>query len=137
MDNLELGYFGTDDSKHGHYIWKVGEQYLRSQDLNFSDFPFNPESIAKKDQKNIYSSSTGLNKGDVRFFKVGGYSICYIEGSAVDDRGGTKSVWWVKADVTLEKLKELILANIPSAKLISMMEKKFKINWEYEGNAGR
>jgi len=140
---LDLWYFGTDATSHGHYHWSMGEQYMtqryNGKYLSHDDFPFSPEALALKDQNiNNYMKGTGLKKGDARFFQIKGYSIWYVEGSAKDDRGGTKSVWWVKGDVSKEVLKEIILANRPSQILIKQMKEKmnFEINWDYDSNKG-
>lgn len=131
---LELWYFGTDANRAGHYFHTMGEKRMQSSRSYFQDWPFNPESIAKLPGGSPYSSNTGLKKGDARFFQVQGHSIWYIEGSAADSRGGTKSVWWVKKLITKEELKEIILANKPSQELIAAMKNKmgFEVNWNYE-----
>lgn len=122
----QLHYFGTALDSAGHYFWILTEDGMRDRGLSgFKDFPFDPERIANSDPKKPYSS-TMMKKGDVKFFNIAGYSICYLEGSPADDRWGSKCVWWMK-DVDYETLKQNILTNRSSLKIVNKL--KFKINW--------
>lgn len=117
---IKLGYFGTDLHTHGHYIWQVGEERLHSSGLNFKDFPFNPEQLVSKKESRP--------KGAVDFFVIGGYSILRIEGSPIDKRWGTTSVFWINREVTKEELISILLSNKTVKEIIVAMPFKVQLD---------
>jgi hypothetical protein len=106
-----IHYFGTNLGDYGHYFWHLEGDSIYNRDLNFKDFPFNPEEMPRR------SKGETIRKGEVRFYHEEGYSICAIEGSCKDQRWGTKSVFFVREDLSIEQLVEKILS-VPIAKKI-------------------
>ena len=75
-------YFGTDLNTHGHYTWDLSGESMKKAGL-MPQVPFNPYEINK----------SGV-KGSVVFCKdFAGFTIIAIEGSCVDSRNGTKSIF--------------------------------------------
>ena len=103
-----MKYFGTDLNSAGHFLWDVAETMLYNRGLGFNEIPFDPESLPR------YEKGEQRQKGDVRFYFENCYSICAIEGSCIDQRGGTKSVFFIKEDLTQEELVNKI-KDIPIA----------------------
>lgn len=100
-------YFGTNLDRAGHYFWRLEGERISNLNLNFKDFPFDPEELTKKIPI----------KGTTLFYWIGGYSICAIVGSCADDRNGTKSVFFFKEDLSIKELIDKI-TSIPIAKEI-------------------
>ena len=108
MDMKTLNYFGTDLSSAGHYFWVLIEGSIVNSRVFFHDLPFHPEGL------------TGdLVKGKWVFDTFMGYSILAIAGSCTDDRGGTKSVFWIYEEVTKEELIGIIHHNTAAMKIIN------------------
>ena len=112
MSENVMEYFGTplDYACHGfHYC---NGEYLSSSRVRFSDFcreAFNPESLVEND---AYKPN-----GNVYFFHKNGYSICNIVGGCYDKRPGTKTVFFIKEQLTNKELWDKINA-IPVCKKI-------------------
>ena len=121
-------YFGTDTQQAGHYMWEfIGDRTTVYKGLTgFNELPFDPESMAK----DLYENNRKV-KGMTKFYSVTSpeciYSIWFIEGSPIDKRWGTKSVFWVKEQVTPEQLKELILSTPTARRIIYSMP--FSVKW--------
>jgi len=112
-----LDYFGTDLRSAGHYFWQLkGDSFNRSG-IWFKDIPFNPEELLP----------SNTQKGTVKYFREGDYAICAIAGSCIDNRWGTKSVFWTREPVKLGDLKAIILF-IPIAKKI-IEQMPFEVGW--------
>ena len=103
-----MEYFGTDTTTHGHYLWKLIEDQILGRNLNLKDLPFNPEEMPRREKEET------RKKGDVEYYQEHGYSIIAIEGSCVDTRWGTKSVFFVKGELTQREMIGLI-KSIPIA----------------------
>jgi len=119
-----MNYFGTDLIQAGHYMWDLSEDgtYLKDGTTkNLKTIPFDPEEMPRRINGN------GFPRGTVKFYNESGYSICAIEGSCSDTRGGCKSVFWIKESLTDEQLKELILSIPVFNKIIDQMP--FEIKW--------
>jgi hypothetical protein len=106
-----MEYFGTDTTTHGHYMWKITDDHLYDRSLNFKDIPFNPELMPKR------KKGDARIKGEVGFYQEGDYSVLAIEGSCVDNRWGTCSVFFIKGELTRDEMVGL-LQSIPIAKKI-------------------
>lgn len=122
MEDNTIYYFGTDVDVAGHYLWKPSVNGLKRPDFYFMDFiktEFNPEDIAER--INI------KRKGDVFYTRIGKWTICYIEGSCSDDRGGCKSVFFTKKKLTFGELV-LEIVKIPYyCRIINQMP--FVVKW--------
>lgn len=98
---MEIEYFGTSLTAHGHYRWSIDEDG-RSKNIGLrrDDLPFDPEGLTKN-----------LNKGQTSFYQGGGYTVIAIAGSPVDTRGGTKSVFWTKKEISKEEFVSILRVN--------------------------
>ncbi len=114
----DITYFGTDLLQAGHFMWEIPPhgKYLGKGSINFKSLPFHPETFVDN-----------LPFGAVRWHTIEDYSICAICGSCSDDRGGTRSVFWIKETISNEELKERILAVPVLKEIIEKMP--FKIDW--------
>jgi len=116
-------YFGTNLREHGHYLFNPEGDSLypiSSRDLRLDMLPFDAYDMKR-------SPKDPIRKGDVAYYQQGGYSVMAIEGSCLDTRYGTRSVFFVKEALTKEELKERILS-IPIAKRI-IERMPFKVDW--------
>jgi hypothetical protein len=120
----ELFYFGTDTNRAGHYFWKVSDdgKRLNYKGLDFDLLDVDPQDIAKDKQRKFL-----LPKGTVKFILTNKYTVCYIEGSCIDKRWATQSVFWVAGHISFAELKELILSTPIAVEMFEMMD--FKVNW--------
>lgn len=110
-----MEYFGTDLRDHGHFRWTLTEHGPSKRSLNFKGIPFNPEELTKN-----------LPKGSVVFYQGGGFTVLGISGSCVDDRPGTKSIFWVNETIEKSEMVERVKAQPFFIKMIDQM--KFKVN---------
>ena len=111
-----MNYFGTNLTSYGHYFWELeGERICRSN-VDFKDIPFNPEYLVEYKPNGVVECSA-----------VGEYSVCAISGSCKDSRPGSKSVFWVKAQIAPDELKKLILSTPIAQKIIEQMP--FEVKW--------
>jgi hypothetical protein len=124
-----LHYFGTRLDDYGHYFWHLDGESIYNRDLNFKDFPFDPESMPRRMKGEL------IRKGDVKFYHEGGYSICAIEGSCKDHRGGTKSVFFVKEDITNTELINRILSTPIAKRIIDAMP--FQVRWTFDDDVAQ
>lgn len=113
-----INYFGTDTRTAGHYLWELRGESMISNGLNgFKSLPFNPEDFTKIPGRNYDYKP----KGSIEFHKIEGWSIFAIAGSPIDGRGGCKSVFFWKEDLTQDQIVERI-KSIPAAmKIINQM----------------
>lgn len=127
LEQLELFYFGTDTENHGHYFWRIDKDRMSCKTLSFplgegidysmSDkWPFHPERVLKSEKK-----------GDVEFYNINGYSVLAIVGSCIDERGGTKSIFFACHDFNYEQMIKFVLRNETARKIIDKMP--FIVNW--------
>jgi hypothetical protein len=86
----QLYYFGTNMIEKGHYLWKVTPDGLRERSIDFSALPFNPEQYPRQPK------SESLNKGTIIYYFEHGFTILAIEGSCIDQRPGSKTVFFIK-----------------------------------------
>lgn len=125
-------YFGTSLDSKGHFFWQVEDDHIISKGLSFpkgsgislanmKHWPFNPEDMPKEVE------GKGRTKGNASYYRENGYTICAIEGSCLDDRPGTKTVFF-----TDEKLRfgefAVKLTTIPIIKKI-IQKMPFKVQW--------
>ena len=114
----KLFYFGTDLINHGHYFFEITKDGIYKSKIYFKDIPFNPEDFF----------STNSIKGIVQFHRCEIYNICAINGSCVDNRPGTKSVFWTSNEnIDINNFKEEILSFDVCKKMIEQMP--FDILW--------
>lgn len=111
-----MDYFGTNLTEHGHYRFELKENTMVKLYYDFDKFPFHPEYL-----------TNNLSKGEIIFYKGGGYTVLGISGSCKDSRPGTKSIFWLKGNLTFSELKERIM-NIPIAKNI-IDKMPFDVKW--------
>lgn len=112
-DKPKLQYFGTNLTNHGHYFWEVGENYLHSSNLNFDSFNFNPCNMPE------YEIGETRNKGDVKFYHKSPFVICAIEGSCIDKRSGTNSVFFIKGEFSYNNLMLAMRESKPVQEIIN------------------
>lgn len=105
-------------STAGHYFWDLSNNTFKRSDISYGSLPFDPNGISK-DRR---------TKGDVDFHKIDGYSILRICGSCIDERLGTKSIFFVKEDILFVEMCERML----NIQLIEQMLKKmpFHVLWD-------
>ena len=112
-----MNYYGTDLTSKGHYPFEVGKESLYSARYRLSDVPFNPEGLPYKKHQN----------GDIGFYHFCGLTILAICGSCSDTRPGSKSVFWIEGTYTQQAIKDYLLKNTVTAKMIDQMP--FEIKW--------
>ena len=110
-----MEYFGTNLSEHGHYRWDINGEYMVNKWMDRKDLPFNPDELTHD-----------LPKGEVVFYQGGGYTVLGIAGSPKDTRPGTKSIFWVKENLSRQEMIERIKSNPVAMKLITAMPFKTK-----------
>lgn len=111
-----MEYFGTKLDDHGHSRSNLDGEYMVSLWNKFDDLPFHPENLTNK-----------LPKGEVVFYQGGGFTVLGISGSCIDDRPGTKSIFWVKEIITRGQMIERINQNKLAMKIINAMP--FEVKW--------
>ncbi len=111
-----MEYFGTDLSDHGHYRFVLQDNVMQKNWRDFKDLPFHPESL-----------TNNLPKGSVIFYQGGGFTVLGISGSCKDERGGTKSIFWLKEVLTFEEIKQRILDTPIAVRMINKMI--FYVKW--------
>lgn len=112
-----MNYYGTTTTSAGHYFYELEGSSMRSSKFRLGDLPFNPEALPFKVVKN----------GEVRHYQCFGLTILAICGSPSDQRGGSKSVFWVDGNFTAKEMKEKILAIPIGKKIIEQMP--FEVLW--------
>jgi len=113
-----MEYFGTSLDQHGHYrflLYDNGMNKIRYSDYD-SGLPFNPEGLTNH-----------LPKGDVIFYQGGKFTVIGIAGSCKDDRGGTKSIFWVNEIISKEEMIQKIKEHPMAMKIINAMP--FEVKW--------
>ena len=118
-----MNYFGTSLDSAGHFFWTLHDDHMAYEGLDFKSVPFNPEEMPRQEKDQKYS----YRRGYVAFYNENGYSIIAIEGSCKDKRGGSKSVFFVKEDLTQAEMKEKILSIPIAKKIIDKMP--FEVKW--------
>ena len=116
-----MNYYGTELTQAGHNFWDIDYDVMRYSKIYFNDIPFDPEHLT--DSEGGY----GLKRGEVRWHSIDDYTICAIEGSCKDNRPGSKSVFWVKENISFDELKQLILSTPICMKIINQMP--FEVKW--------
>ena len=111
-------YFGTSLNEYGHYLWDLEGERMINRGINFKHLPFNPEEL-----------TNNFLKGKVMFYQCTGYTVIGIAGSCKDERGGTKSIFWVLEKISFDEMKERILNDPVAKEIIDKMP--FDILWEY------
>jgi len=110
-----MEYFGTNLIEYGHYRWNIDDGF-QQMNYRFEQLPFHPENLTNK-----------LPKGEVIFYQGGGYTVIGIAGSCKDERGGTKSIFWVNEIVSMDEMIGRIKNNQTAMRIINAMS--FKIKW--------
>lgn len=105
-----MEYFGTSLNEHGHYMFDLSGDYMKSTYRKFETLPFNPEQM-----------TNGLKKGETAFYQGGGYTVISISGSCTDTRPGTKSTFWVKEIISKNELVDRMKNNELASKIINAM----------------
>src|SRR5689334_9677232 len=113
----KLSYFGTNADSAGHYFWQVSEHGLYNSNLNFKQCPFDPEKVVSSYDK----------KGKCVYNQVDGFTYLAIVGSAIDQRPGCKSVFFVNELIDVEEIIRRIKSYPHLVKLIEKMP--FEIIW--------
>lgn len=117
---MGIEYYGTDLLQAGHHFWVLDGGFNRNLS-KYESFPFNPESLPYAGRKKEYVVGT------VRFYNFAGFTICAISGSCSDDRGGSKSIFFVQEDLTHDDFKATLLADKTVQKIIKQMP--FQVKW--------
>lgn len=112
-----MEYFGTNLTEHGHYRFDMDGEYMVKTWTKFTDLPFNPEEL-----------TNNLPKGEVAFYQGGGFTVFAIAGSCKDERPGTKSVFWVKENITRGQFITKIMQSATAMKIIRAMP--FEVRWQ-------
>lgn len=112
-----MEYFGTDLKSAGHYRWNIDNGTMSKMYCHFlSGLPFHPEQLTEN-----------LPKGEVIFYQGGGFTVIGISGSCSDQRGGTKSIFWVEEIISKHQMIKRINENNVAYTIIHSMP--FIINW--------
>jgi hypothetical protein len=110
---MELYYFGTDMRQAGHYFSKLTPNNIDSFGPSiyykevFAKIDFDPEDYSPREKFPPV--------GTVDYFQTKKCSVIRIEGAPADTRRGTKSVFFVFAQLTEDEMWDLIFS-IPIAK---------------------
>lgn len=108
---MELEYFGTNLDSHGHYFWDLSLDSFGRSNRRFHELPFNPEGLP-------YPK---MRKGFWEFYNFARFSILAISGSCKDDRGGTKSIFFIEEMITQEEMIKIIKDSKIAMKMINQM----------------
>lgn len=113
---LEIFYFGTSLTTAGHYFHTVKDISLHEiyDKSMWEELPFNPEELPKNCKK----------LGEYEYLQIGEYSIIAFLGSPYDRRGGCKSVFFVKANLTENELYEMVTDRPIVLKIIEKIKNK-------------
>lgn len=114
-----MEYFGTSLTEHGHYRRNIDGGFSSHSSIRFDDLPFHPEHLTNTSRL-----------GEVVFYQSEDYTVIAINGSCVDHRPGSKSVFWEKEYLTKDDMIKRIIANPIANKILKQM--KFQIRWDYE-----
>lgn len=115
-------YFGTDLSSHGHYYFDITDgRFILQPFLKPTDVPFDPEKLTQN-----------LTKGEWTIFQCAAHNkhctAIAISGSCVDQRPGTKSVFWLNEFLSLDQFLQRLRANSLAMKIINQMP--FEVDFE-------
>jgi len=116
-----MNYYGTELNQAGHHFWDIDVDVMRYSKISLNDVSFNPEKLTEPENRYF------LKRGTIRWHSIEDYTICAIEGSCKDSRPGSKSVFWVKENISYDELKELILSTPICNKIIEQMD--FDVIW--------
>jgi hypothetical protein len=111
-----MEYFGTNLTEHGHYTWDLKGTKMVKIGLLPKHTPFNPEELTRH-----------LPKGHCVFYEGGDYTVFAISGSPLDTRPGTKSVFWVRENLSREQMIDRIKENKTAMSIINAMN--FDVKW--------
>lgn len=117
----DMYYFGTNLKNLGHYFWELAGKEFSGTTMFFSQIPFDPEDMPYRKRGEV------IKNGDTGYYQEGEYSIYAIEGSCMDKRPASKSVFFVRELISKEELKERILAIPIAQQIIGRMP--FEVNW--------
>lgn len=124
MGKDSICYFGTSIGRPGHYFWNISEEGLDGLNISFSVLPFNPEELPRH-PKGAYHH---FNNGHCEFYNENGYSILAITGSCADHRPNSKSIFFVKEDISAREL----LDRLQSLRIFQEMVSKMDFRIELE-----
>jgi len=110
-------YFGTSLNEYGHYLWDLKGDRMINDGICFKHLPFDPERL-----------TNNFLEGEIMFYQCTSFTVIGIAGSCIDERSGTKSIFWVLEKLTFDEMKEKILNNPIAKKIIEKMP--FEISWE-------
>lgn len=99
-------YYGTSLDESGHFYWKLQGDYMFKDGLRHTDFSFDPEDFPK------VSKGESRFRGLTKHYFISGYKILAIEGSCIDGRPGSKSIFFTKDNLSDEEMA-LRLNGIP------------------------
>jgi len=116
-----IEYFGTNLDEYGHYLWQLEGSRIFNRNLNLERLPFNPEEMPRREKGEI------RKKGDVEYYQESGYSILAIEGSCIDERWGTKSVFFIKDQLNKKQMINIIKTTTITNNIIMAMPFKVYI----------
>ena len=66
----------------------------------------------------LFILTNRMEKGCYAFYQGGGYTVIAFSGSPADNRLGTKSVFWVRANLSAEDMLKLVKENEFTSKII-------------------
>ena len=106
----------------GHYFWIVSEHVLSRSERNRKNIlPFNPEALPWINGKYVSEQT-----GQFCIYNFAGFTIIAYAGSPADNRPGSKSVFFVEADLSNEEMMKLILLTPMSKAIIDEINKRRK-----------
>lgn len=114
---MKVEYFGTSLTEMGHYLKELLPESLDWRgSYDTRKFPFD-----------IYAFTKGQGKGYVAKEVVGKYKVIAIEGSCIDTRWGTVSVFITEDKVSLQEFEDYISNHAWVQKMIEQMPFEVKI----------
>ncbi len=114
-----MEYFGTELNRSGHDFHMLYDKGLGYSEGTFKEkveeIGFNPEDMPK----------VGF-RGKHEYYQINGYSIIAICGSCADERGGSKSVFFEKGNLSESEMIDKIKSIPYAMKIIQKMP--FKVD---------
>lgn len=111
-----MEYFGTNFSEKGHCRWNITNEKFENIINRFIDLPFHPEEMTNH-----------LKNGNVIYYNGDGYTVLGISGSCLDTRPESKTIFWLKENLTKDEMIAKIMLNKLADKIIKSLP--FEIKW--------
>lgn len=118
---MNIEYYGTPLDQAGHGFHELSEGGIGSSRRRFEHLPFNPEGLPYRKQ------GTSLRLGTTQWHSFAGFTICAIEGSCYDKRGGSVTIFFVEEDIKFAEFEQRLKGDKAVMKIINKMP--FAVSW--------